>query len=90
MELLFGMPNSLTGASVFLYTGVDGEGSLLAAYDDMLCDILYSKITQAQTPSQIQGEDVYKRQPLARSARMISTASSVVTHMGFSSSTCTP
>ncbi len=57
MELLFGMPISLTGASVFLHTGVDGEGSLLAAYDGMLCDILYSKITQAQTPSQIQGED---------------------------------
>jgi len=57
MEILFGMPKTLAGASVFLHTGVDGEGSLLAGYEDMLCEVIYSKITQAQTPSQIQGED---------------------------------
>ena len=57
MEMLFGMPRSLTGASVFLHTGVDGEGTLLANYSDMLCEIVYSKIAQAMTPSQIQGED---------------------------------
>ncbi|MBE5769211.1 MAG: Gfo/Idh/MocA family oxidoreductase [Clostridiales bacterium] len=57
MEALFGLPRQMTGASVFLPTGVDGEGTLLAAYDEMLCEVVYSKITQGQTPSQIQGED---------------------------------
>ncbi len=57
MEALFGLPRQMTGASVFLATGVDGEGTLLAAYDEMLCEVVYSKITQGQTPSQIQGED---------------------------------
>lgn len=57
MELLFGMPKSLTGASTFLYTGVDGQGSLLACYEDMLCEVEYAKITQQKNPSQIQGED---------------------------------
>ncbi len=57
MELLFGMPKTLTGASTFLYTGVDGQGSLLAAYEDMLCEVQYAKITQQKNASQIQGED---------------------------------
>ena len=57
MEYLFGMPDTLHGATVFLHTGVDGEGTLLAGYEDKICECIYSKVTQQKTQSQIQGED---------------------------------
>lgn len=56
-EALFGPPQTVTGRCTFLPGGADGQGTLLLGYDGMLCELLYSKITQAVTPSVIQGED---------------------------------
>lgn len=44
MVNLFGRPNSLKANAVKLSTGVDGEGSIILEYDDMLADIRYSKL----------------------------------------------
>ena len=57
MVNLFGRPNSLKANAVKLSTGVDGEGSIILEYDDMLADIRYSKITHSNIPTEIQGED---------------------------------
>ncbi len=57
MVNLFGRPNNIKANAVKLSTGVDGEGSIILEYDDMLADIRYSKITQSNIPTEIQGED---------------------------------
>ena len=57
MVNLFGRPNSLKANAVKLSTGVDGEGSIILEYDNMLADIRYSKITHSNIPTEIQGED---------------------------------
>jgi scyllo-inositol 2-dehydrogenase (NADP+) len=36
---------------------VDGEGSMLASYEEMEGVIMYSKITNSHAPSEIQGEE---------------------------------
>lgn len=57
MIRLFGAPKSVKAAGVRLSNGVDGEGSILMEYDDMIGEAIYSKITDAAIPSQIQGEE---------------------------------
>lgn len=54
---LFGEPKSVKANSVFLESGVDGEGSLLLQYEDMDAIIMYSKITESSIPSEIHGEN---------------------------------
>ncbi|QHQ62314.1 Gfo/Idh/MocA family oxidoreductase [Anaerocolumna sedimenticola] len=54
---LFGHPDSVNSASVILSNGIDGAGSILAKYEDMISELIYSKITNSQVPSQIQGEN---------------------------------
>lgn len=56
-EFLFGMPQSVQGVSTFLHNGVDGQGTLLLQYPDMICELLYSKITRGEVQTQLQGED---------------------------------
>lgn len=53
---LFGMPQEVEGNALLLENGVDGEGTVFLKYSDMLAELVYSKITDSQVPSQIQGE----------------------------------
>lgn len=53
---LFGMPQRIVADSLILSNGVDGAGTILAAYDGMQADLLYSKISDNRLPGQIQGE----------------------------------
>lgn len=57
MIRLFGVPKSIKAVGVRLSNGVDGEGSILMEYEDMIGEAIYSKITDAAVPSQILGED---------------------------------
>lgn len=57
MIRLFGAPKSIKAAGVRLSNGVDGEGTILMEYEDMIGEAIYSKITDAAMPSQILGED---------------------------------
>lgn len=55
--LLFGKPDRIQADAVFLENGVDGEGTILAGYPDMLAELSYSKITNGTAESEIQGEE---------------------------------
>lgn len=54
---LWGMPENIVCASLFLSNGMEGMGSVIASYPDMLAELQYSKITDGALPSQIQGEN---------------------------------
>jgi predicted dehydrogenase len=54
---LFGMPEKVYGDSLFLSNGIDGSGTILAGYQGMQAELLYSKISNSRIPSQIQGEN---------------------------------
>jgi predicted dehydrogenase len=54
---LFGIPKQITASAHLLKSGVDGEGSILAKYDDMDAVIMHSKIAYSYSPSEIQGEN---------------------------------
>ncbi|MBA2175029.1 Gfo/Idh/MocA family oxidoreductase [Halobacillus locisalis] len=56
MVVLFGRPEKVQAQAVMLDSGVDGEGSLLATYDDMEAVVMHSKIVHSYAPSEIQGE----------------------------------
>ena len=56
MVVLFGEPQQIQAQAVMLESGVDGEGSLLATYDDMEAVVMHSKIVHSYAPSEIQGE----------------------------------
>ena len=53
---LFGVPKRVTYHPILLRNGVDGAGTLLLDYDDFVCTILCSKISDAYSKSEIQGE----------------------------------
>lgn len=54
---LFGRPDRIYADAVKLSNGLDGAGTILAGYDcGMQAELLYSKISDSRTPSQIQGE----------------------------------
>jgi scyllo-inositol 2-dehydrogenase (NADP+) len=57
MVVLFGEPLHIKANAFMLDSGVDGEGSMLASYEDMEGVIMYSKITNSYIPSEIQGEE---------------------------------
>ncbi|MGN0371446.1 MAG: Gfo/Idh/MocA family protein [Enterocloster sp.] len=54
---LFGMPKRVIADGIFLENGVDAAGTVLADYDGMQAELLYSKISDNRLPSQIQGEE---------------------------------
>jgi predicted dehydrogenase len=54
---LFGMPKKLWANAVILKNGVDGAGTITLNYENMQGELLYSKITNSNLPSQIQGEN---------------------------------
>lgn len=53
---LFGLPNSITAQALFLNTGVDGSGTIMAEYNHMEGVIHHSKMVDSYGPSEIQGE----------------------------------
>ena len=57
MVALFGMPESIKASAYMLESGVDGEGSIIAKYKDIQCNVIYSKISESYLPSEIQGEE---------------------------------
>jgi predicted dehydrogenase len=57
MLRLFGKPRKIMAACVKLDNGVDGAGSILGCYDDLLAELSYSKINGTTRHSEIQGED---------------------------------
>lgn len=54
--VLFGKPKAVRASGLLLDSGVDGQGSLLLAYDGMEAVMSYSKITDSALPNEIQGE----------------------------------
>lgn len=57
MISLFGPPKSIRSLVIPLHTGVDGAGSVLFDYGEMLGEVTYSKITDSSLPCEIQGEN---------------------------------
>jgi predicted dehydrogenase len=57
MVKLFGMPQQIQADGILLSNGIDGAGTVLAHYDGMQAEILYSKMTNTKVDSQIQGEE---------------------------------
>jgi predicted dehydrogenase len=57
MVVLFGKPGLIKGNGIKLESGVDGEGSILLSYEGMDAVIMYSKMTNSYSPSEIQGEN---------------------------------
>ncbi|MFC0272153.1 Gfo/Idh/MocA family protein [Metabacillus herbersteinensis] len=57
LVVLFGEPDSVKANGIMLDSGVDGQGSVLLNYRDMEAAVMYSKITNSYTPSEIQGEN---------------------------------
>jgi len=54
---LFGMPQKIMSDAILLHNGVDGAGTILARYEGMQAELIYSKISDSHISSQIQGED---------------------------------
>ncbi|MGH4137428.1 Gfo/Idh/MocA family protein [Clostridium sp.] len=54
---LFGKPKEIKANALILESGVDGEGSIIFKYDEMDAIAVYSKITNSNLFSEIQGED---------------------------------
>ncbi|MFJ7745805.1 Gfo/Idh/MocA family protein [Peribacillus sp. NPDC097295] len=56
LVVLFGRPNKIQASGTLLESGVDGQGTILLSYDEMEATVRYSKITESNQPSEIQGE----------------------------------
>jgi len=54
-QMLFGEPEGVTGAGIFLPASIDGAGSLVLSWKDKLAEIVYSKITDSAS-GRIDGE----------------------------------
>ena len=53
---LFGEPSEVKATGLILDSGIDGEGSVVLKYEDKDAVVIYSKITNSNLPSEIQGE----------------------------------
>ncbi|HZG13966.1 MAG TPA: Gfo/Idh/MocA family oxidoreductase [Candidatus Bathyarchaeia archaeon] len=56
LVVLFGKPERISAHAFMLESGVDGEGSILLSYHGKDAVIMYSKITNSDLPTEIQGE----------------------------------
>ena len=54
---LFGLPEHISSDCVKLHNGMEGAGTVLLHYKDMIAELIYSKISTSTLPSQIQGEN---------------------------------
>lgn len=71
---LFGMPREIHSQAIILPDSIDGEGTIIAKYDNMLAEVVYSKISDSHVPSQIQGEKgtiIIKEIPSPRQVEII-------------------
>lgn len=57
MVSLFGEPLAIQATGFKLASGVDGEGSILCTYPEMTAVVQYSKISNSDLPTEIQGEE---------------------------------
>lgn len=55
--MLFGMPKKVHAENLYLHNGFMGAGTILALYDEMLAEVLYSKLNDSGRGSEIQGEN---------------------------------
>lgn len=53
---LFGPPNHVQASAYMLESGVDGQGTVTANYTGINATAMFSKITNSELPSEIQGE----------------------------------
>ncbi|MGE8206665.1 Gfo/Idh/MocA family protein [Heyndrickxia sp. NPDC080065] len=53
---LFGKPVKFSYHPTILQSGIDGNGTLILQYDNFVCTIMCSKISQSYIPSEIHGE----------------------------------
>lgn len=53
---MFGIPEEYIGKNYLVSSGADGYGNIILKYNDKIASIIYSKITDSKTPSEIQGE----------------------------------
>lgn len=56
MVVLFGLPVRIKSVSLKMENGFEGSGTTLLDYEDMQAEVIYSKITFSNLPSEIQGE----------------------------------
>ena len=54
---LFGEPNKITSKCTFLDTGADGQGTAILTYGDMSVNLIFSKVGQSYSPSEIIGDE---------------------------------
>lgn len=54
---LFGLPEHISSDCIKLHNGMEGAGTVLLHYKDMLAELIYSKISTSDRPSEIQGEN---------------------------------
>jgi predicted dehydrogenase len=57
MLSLFGEPKKFDAYGYIIPSSIDGYGLILATYEDMICSIDYSKITNSDTPCVFEGEE---------------------------------
>ncbi|WP_201716750.1 Gfo/Idh/MocA family protein [Rossellomorea arthrocnemi] len=57
MMVLFGEPDEIKATAIMLDSGVDGSGSVIMNYKNMDIVATFSKISNTQLPTEIQGED---------------------------------
>ena len=55
MVKLFGLPNEISAHCLKLSNGVDASGTIVAMYDEMQAELMYSKITNSALPSRDPG-----------------------------------
>lgn len=53
----FGQPKKIQASAIMLDSGVDGSGTVTLTYPGFEANLLFSKITNSDTPSEIQGEN---------------------------------
>lgn len=56
MVVLFGKPSKISTTGLLLDTGADGQGAINFEYESMNATVIYSKIADSFTPTEIQGE----------------------------------
>ncbi|VDN48362.1 scyllo-inositol 2-dehydrogenase (NADP(+)) IolU [Petrocella atlantisensis] len=57
MLSLFGKPQKINTHGYVIKNSIDAYGVIIASYENMICCLDYSKITNSETPCEIQGED---------------------------------
>ena len=73
MILLAGKPKSVLASGYFLKNSIDAYGSVIADYDGMSVQLMYSKINNSVSPCEIEGEKgslIFGPMPVPRAAKI--------------------